>query len=52
MSDMTETIMRLQHENNILKNRCFALSKGEMCLFCPLICVNRTKAFRGKKDKE
>ena len=40
----------LDKENKVLKNRCFALTHGTMCFFCPLNCEHRSKAFR--KDKE
>ena len=51
MEQTTEAIMKLQHENDILKNRCYVLSNGAMCMFCPYTCVNRTAKFRGEKEK-
>ena len=51
MEQSTETIMKLQHENDMLKNRCYVLSNGTMCMFCPYTCVNRTSEFRGEKEK-
>lgn len=42
-------VKELLHENEMLKNRCLALTHGEMCLFCPYDCNNRTTKFRGNK---
>lgn len=52
MEQSTEAIMKLQHENDMLKNRCYALTLGTMCMFCPYTCVNRTGKFRGEKEKK
>ena len=52
MSDINETIMRLQHENDMLKNRCYAQTMGHLCKYCPFTCINRTKEFRGKEKKK
>lgn len=51
MDKSSEAIMKLQHENDMLKNRCYALTQGAMCMFCPYTCVNRTGKYRGEKEK-
>lgn len=52
MDKSRESIMKLQHENDLLKNRCYALSQGAMCMFCPFTCVNRTGKFRREKGEK
>ena len=47
---MKEQINKLKHENEMLKNRCSALTDGTMCMFCPYVCENRKKEFRGKQE--
>ena len=42
-----KALLRLQHENNMLKNRCSALTEGTMCQYCPYTCVNRSEKYRG-----
>lgn len=39
----------LEHENKMLKNRCLALTQGEMCKYCPYKCENRTTKYKGDK---
>lgn len=33
-----------------LQNRCFALTQGQMCMFCPYDCERRTTAKREVKE--
>lgn len=33
-----------------LQNRCFALSKGTLCFYCPMECPHRQSEFRGEID--
>ena len=35
-------------ENRALKNRCYILTNGAMCLFCPIDCDRRTEIFKGE----
>ena len=48
LKDAQKEINRLKHENEMLQNRCHALTLGTMCMFCPYDCENRTKKFRGE----
>ena len=41
-------IEELKKENKALKNRCYVLSKGAMCFFCPMECEHRSCDFRNK----
>ena len=34
-------IKELEEENEILKNRCHAMTKGLVCVYCPMKCNNR-----------
>lgn len=52
MDKSSEAIMKLQHENDMLKNRCYALTLGTMCMYCPYTCVNRTGKFRREKGEK
>lgn len=49
-NEARDTLNRLKHENEMLKNRCAALTAGTMCMFCPYECENRSKEYRGKLD--
>lgn len=33
-----------------LQNRCFALTQGQICMFCPYDCENRTTEHRSEED--
>ena len=46
-----EEVARLEKENRALKTRCRVLSDGMMCLFCPMVCENRTTEFRGGEQE-
>ena len=46
IKELMEISASLQKENNQLKNRCFALTRGTICLFCPMECEHRTEDFR------
>ena len=43
---------RLVHENEMLKNRCYAQTHGLMCMFCPYGCDNRTIEHRKSEEEE
>jgi hypothetical protein len=47
-----EEVEKLRKENVALKNRCYILTRGSMCLFCPIDCNDRTVKFRGNEDAE
>lgn len=32
---------KIEHQNEMLKNRCFVLSRGALCAFCPFECANK-----------
>ena len=38
---------KVEKENEALKLRCCALSRGTMCLYCQLECKHRTEEYRG-----
>lgn len=44
--DLVKLAASLQEENNALKNRCFALTRGTIYLFCPMECEHRAEEFR------
>ena len=46
----SDAITQLKKENEVLKNRCYALSKGSLCLFCTIECNFRVVDFRGYED--
>lgn len=33
-----EDTARILDENRVLKNRCFVMSKGALCIFCKMEC--------------
>ena len=39
-------ITKYLKENKQLKSRCYVLTNGTMCLFCPIDCERRTERFR------
>lgn len=41
-----KVVDQLIKERSALSNRCFVLSKGVMCLFCPMDCEHRATPFR------
>jgi len=43
---------KLEKENKALKNRCYAISKGSLCFFCPLECEHRSCDYRYKGSEE
>lgn len=55
IDELTEENEKLKRANKALSNRCFALTSGEMCIFCNLDCSRRLKEFRvvdnGEGDK-
>ena len=46
-----ERIEKLERENRALKSRCYALSSGSLCCFCPLECVHRSCDFLKLKSR-
>lgn len=46
-----ERIEKLERENKVLKNRCYALSSGSLCCFCPLECERRSCDFLNWKSE-
>ena len=34
-----------------LAHRCYALTKGRLCFFCPLECIYREKPFRENENE-
>lgn len=40
------TIEELKKENMQLKNRCFVLTRGSLCFYCPVDCEHRKEKFR------
>ena len=42
-------IARHLKENRALKNRCYILTNGTMCLFCPIDCSRRKEMFIGEE---
>lgn len=48
----SDVITSLKKENEQLKNRCFALTKGSLCFFCPLKCERRQAQFRNDEKAE
>lgn len=42
----------IEKENKALKNRCYAISKGSLCFFCPLKCEHRNCDFRYKESEK
>lgn len=55
LSDYDELLCKaekLEKENKALKNRCYAISRGPLCFFCPLECEHRNCDFRYKESEE
>ena len=53
MESLNEKVKRLEKENIKLKERCFAQTKGLICVFCPYECENRTDDYQDEnKIKE
>lgn len=55
LSDYDEMLCKLEKlekENKALKNRCYAISKGSLCFFCPLECEHRSCDYRNKESEE
>ena len=47
-----EEVEKLRKENVALKNRCYAMTHGSLCFFCPIDCSDRTVKFRRNEDAE
>lgn len=55
LSDYDEMLCKLEKlekENKALKNRCYAISKGSLCFFCPLECEHRSCDYRHKESED
>lgn len=46
-----EDCEKLRKENEALKNRCRALTKGTVCFFCPMECKHRSVKFRKEAEE-
>lgn len=46
------SLAKIKKENKALKNRCYAISKGSLCFFCPLECEHRNCDYRYKKSEK
>lgn len=44
--DNCKKIIKALEQVPKLQNRCFALTQGQLCMFCPYDCENRTTAKR------
>ncbi len=51
-ADVIKAGIKALEENKKLKNRCYTLSSGTLCLFCPLECEHRSCDFRNKESEE
>ena len=43
-------IEEFEKENKALQNRCYAVTGGTLCLFCPIDCDHRSTKFRGNEN--
>lgn len=50
--ELRSALEEIKKENKALKNRCYVLSKGTMCFFCPMECEHRNCDFRNKESEE
>lgn len=50
-NDTANLLEQAEKDIKALQNRCFALSNGTMCLFCPMDCDRRSIAYRGDVQK-
>jgi hypothetical protein len=50
--ELRRALEEIKKENKSLKNRCYGLSRGIMCLFCPLDCEHRSCDFRNEESEE
>lgn len=46
-AEAEKLIDKIKYENQMLKNRCRALTEGTMCRYCPFDCERRTEKYRG-----
>lgn len=44
--------LSLFEQNMQLANRCYALTHGTLCFFCPIECDHRANEFRGDIDND
>jgi len=50
--ELRSALEEIKKENKALKNRCYVLSGGSMCFFCPMECEHRSCDFRNKESEE
>ena len=50
--ELRRALEEIKKENKALKNRCYVLSNGTMCFFCPLECEHRSCNFRNAESEE
>ena len=50
--ELRRALEKIEKENKSLKNRCYVLSSGMMCSFCPLDCEHRSCDFRNGESEE
>ena len=49
--ELRRALEEIKKENKSLKNRCYVLSRGMMCLYCPLDCEHRSCDFRNAESE-
>lgn len=47
--EATEMAIKALEQLPKLQNRCFALTHGQICMFCPCDCENRTTKYRSEE---
>lgn len=50
--ELRRALEEREKENKALKNRCYVLSNGAMCFFCPMDCEHRSSEFRNNESEE
>lgn len=50
--ELRRALEKIEKENKSLKNRCYVLSSGMMCSFCPLDCEHRSCDFHNGESEE
>ena len=48
IQETIDTLEKVEHEREVLINRCKIFTQGSLCLFCPLDCIYRNTDFRGE----
>lgn len=52
LSEKAEVVTIVDSRVKPLQNRCYALSQGELCMFCPMECEHRSNLFRGTENSK